>query len=162
MQTISPKDISEADVKRFGDVLLNIGRFMTLRDPIVGPTAAESEYSSSQIHALIWVGNEGKLTMGELARRANVTEKTITGIVDRLEKHDLLRRERDANDRRVVHVVLTDKGQEQHKALLEIMKLRFASFLALFDPADRQALLGMLEKVRDRVSQLAAEGKTSF
>ncbi|MGC4123181.1 MAG: MarR family transcriptional regulator [Myxococcales bacterium] len=156
MQTISGQEIPEADLLRFGELLKSIGRFMTLRDPIVGPTAAESEFSSSQIHALMWVGNEGQITMGELARRSNVTEKTITGVVDRLEKHELLQRQRDPNDRRVVHVVLTEKGQEQFKALQGVMKLRFATFLALLDAPDRESLLRILEKVRDRVSELAA------
>ena len=163
MQTIPRQDVPEADLQRFGEVLKSIGRFMTLRDPIIGPTATESEFSSSQIHALMWVGNEGQLTMGELARRSNVTEKTITGVVDRLEKHELLQRQRDPNDRRVIHVVLTDKGQAQYKALQEIMKLRFASFLSLLDAADRTSLLSILEKVRDRVTQMAAAtGKNSL
>ena len=99
MQTIPYRDFPDDELTRFGDVLKSIGRHMTLRDPIIGPTAAESEFSSSQIHALMWCGTEGQLTMGELARRSSVTEKTITGIVDRLERDGLLQRQRDPHDR---------------------------------------------------------------
>jgi len=157
MQTISSQEVPDEEVKRFGDLLKSSGRFMQLRDPLVGPSAAETEFSSSQIHALMWCGTDGHLTMGELARRSNVTEKTITGIVDRLEKNQLLRRERDPNARRVIHVVLTDRGREQFLALQETMYRRFGSFLCLLDPPDRQALYSILEKVRDRITQAAAQ-----
>ncbi|HEY3451818.1 MAG TPA: MarR family transcriptional regulator [Myxococcales bacterium] len=163
MQTISPQDFPEAELKRFGDVLKSIGKYMTLRDPIIGASAAETEFSSSQIHALMWCGTEGQLTMGELARRSNVTEKTITGIVDRLEKNGYLERQRDPNDRRVIHVVITDKGREQFHMLEKTMRLRFAAFLSLLDPPDRQSLYGILEKVLERVSQQATtSGKSNL
>ena len=41
-----------------------------------------------------------------------VTVSNLTGIVDRLEEKKLVTRKRDENDRRVVHVVLTDKGRQ--------------------------------------------------
>lgn len=51
-------------------------------------------------------------TMGELAGITLVTSGGITQRVDRLEKSDLVVREKDAADGRVVHVQLTPAGLE--------------------------------------------------
>jgi len=153
MQTIATLGFSGSELKRFTDLFINIGRFMTLRDPLIGPTASESHFSSSQIHALISCGTDGQLTMGELARRTCITEKTITGIVDRLERDGLVQRLRDPSDRRVIRVALTDKGTEQFKVFEQTMQRRFAGFLSLLEEADRRALYDILEKVLKRVRE---------
>jgi len=158
MQTISPVDFPDEEIQRFGLLMKSIGRHMALRDPLVGPAPAESEFSSSQIHALISCGSEGRLTMGELAKRLCVTEKTITGVVDRLERDGYLQRQRDPNDRRVIHVVLTDRGSEKWRGFDQAMRRRFASFLSLLDPPDRTALYDILDKVCTRLSEQASAG----
>jgi DNA-binding MarR family transcriptional regulator len=54
--------------------------------------------------------NPGGFTFAHLSRLLLVTSGNLTGIVDRLEEQDLVRREPDKKDRRVVRVRLTDKG----------------------------------------------------
>lgn len=50
--------------------------------------------------------------MGQLAAALRVTLPTITGIVDRLVEHGLVRREEDPSDRRLVVARLTPAGRE--------------------------------------------------
>ena len=65
----------------------------------------------------------------EIASRMVQVVPAITGLIDRLEKQDLVERERCSIDRRVVHIRLTDKavallrkidqpGIELHKKLI--------------------------------------------
>src|SRR5881392_2677718 len=49
---------------------------------------------------------EGRVTAGRLAEVTGLTTGAITGVVDRLEKAGLVRRERDAVDRRKVYIAL--------------------------------------------------------
>jgi DNA-binding MarR family transcriptional regulator len=51
------------------------------------------------------------VTAGELASRLGVTPPTISGIVDRLVKLALVRREDDESDRRLVRNFLSDAGE---------------------------------------------------
>lgn len=44
-----------------------------------------------------------------------MNNSTVTGIIDRLEKRDLVRRIRVSKDRRQVHVEITDQGMESIK-----------------------------------------------
>ena len=51
-------------------------------------------------------------TVAGLARISQVGFASMSRMLDRLEEKDLLRRERSANDRRVVHLHLTPKGKK--------------------------------------------------
>jgi len=51
-----------------------------------------------------------RMTMGELAEMLEVSPRTVTGLVDNLERHGLVRRVDDPDDRRSVYAELTDPG----------------------------------------------------
>lgn len=51
-----------------------------------------------------------RLRLGELARAVVLTPSGITRLIDRLEREDLLVRERSGTDRRATYAVLTPKG----------------------------------------------------
>ncbi len=150
-QNISHTETLGADVRRFRELLVTLARRHTLRDPIAAHCGS-GEITHTQFHALLWLGHDGRLTMGELARRLAVTEKTITGLVDRMEREGHLQRERDAADRRVVRVLLTPKGIETFRQLDAEVEHNLASFLELLDPPDRQHLLRILQKLNDRLN----------
>jgi DNA-binding MarR family transcriptional regulator len=103
------------------------------------------------VHALLWLGHDGGHTMGELARRLGITEKTMTGVVDRLEREGLVQRERSATDRRVVHSNLTPEGQRVYQRLDRLLRQQMGAFLDLLDGEDRKALFRMLEKLIQRM-----------
>ncbi|MEV0680276.1 MarR family transcriptional regulator [Actinosynnema sp. NPDC050436] len=54
--------------------------------------------------ALALVGRHGPMTAGDLAKRINLTPGAVTGVVDRLERAGLARRDPDPADRRRVLV----------------------------------------------------------
>src|SRR6476659_3853789 len=60
--------------------------------------------SSSDLECLDFLNLEGRVTAGRLAEVTGLTTGAITGVVDRLEKAGLVRRERDEQDRRKVFI----------------------------------------------------------
>ena len=56
-----------------------------------------------------------QLTTGELAKEMALTQATVTSILDRLEKKQLISRERGVEDKRKVWISLTDKGTDLMK-----------------------------------------------
>jgi DNA-binding MarR family transcriptional regulator len=60
--------------------------------------------SSSDLECLDFLNLEGRVTAGRLAEVTGLTTGAITGVVDRLERAGLVRRERDASDRRKVFI----------------------------------------------------------
>lgn len=66
--------------------------------------------TTSQFTALQALYEHGPLSQGELARKIGKSNGDLTTVVDNLEKRSLVHRERSMSDRRVIQVVLSDKG----------------------------------------------------
>ena len=56
-------------------------------------------------------------TVAALARESQVNCSAMTRMLDRLEEKQLLERRRSVTDRRVVHLALTEKGQQVCEAI---------------------------------------------
>lgn len=69
-------------------------------------------FTSSQCYSLIEILKSGSLTMNELSDRMNLDTSTMTRVIDKLVRDELIKRERDEADRRIVLVALTEKGKE--------------------------------------------------
>jgi DNA-binding MarR family transcriptional regulator len=72
--------------------------------------AHEFKLAPQQMIALRILGG-GPRKMSELAQALFCDNSNVTGIVDRLEEHGLVRREADETDRRVKLIVLTPEGE---------------------------------------------------
>ncbi len=144
-----------SDVLRLKDVLAAFGRRRSLRDPMAA-ACDELDLTAPQIHALMWLRLDGALTMGEIARRIASSEKTITGIIDRLARRNFVQRDRDGADRRVIRARLTRSGQRVAEKLDEAMTHAMELFLGMLEPAERQQFLRILESLQARLEKAAA------
>ena len=73
----------------------HIGAMFAMFDPFRFRAWAELGLTTAQLRVLFLVRNDPGVTAGELATRLSVTPPTISGIVDRLVKLTLIRREDD-------------------------------------------------------------------
>ena len=67
--------------------------------------------TSPQMLCLLALSKRGPLTLGELAKTVNLGFSTLTGIIDRLEIKELVRRKRSDQDRRKVFLHVTPEGE---------------------------------------------------
>lgn len=155
MRNIADKGQLRRDADLLEERVLALARLRPLRDPVAA-TCEHLALTPPQIHALLWLGEDGPLTMGELARRVAVTEKTVTGIVDRLERDGHLVRERDAGDRRVVRTRLTPQGEAAYRRIDGEIHGSLQRFLGLLEPSDRRAMLRIVERIIERLGVLDA------
>jgi MarR family 2-MHQ and catechol resistance regulon transcriptional repressor len=72
----------------------------------------------SQFAVLEALFHLGSMTQGEVSTKVLKSGSNMTTVIDNLERDGLVRRERDAKDRRVVHVHLTEAGQSKLDAVL--------------------------------------------
>lgn len=98
----------------------------------------------------------GPLSLGELADKLLVTGGNVTYVMDRLEDHGLVVRERSGEDRRVIKAKLTPEGRE---VIAEVFPghaefiLELAGSLGPEEQDDLRALLKKLGKgVADELS----------
>lgn len=66
----------------------------------------------SQCSTILAIGKKGAMTMHALSEWMNLATSTMTRIVDKLVRDGYIERTQDPQDRRVVRVSLTDKGQQ--------------------------------------------------
>ena len=66
----------------------------------------------SQWWVLAYLSREDGMTQSRLAEELDLGKVAVGGLIDRLEKSGLLRREADASDRRVNHVFLEPKSKQ--------------------------------------------------
>jgi DNA-binding MarR family transcriptional regulator len=83
--------------------------------------------SMAHVHVMFALHKHGRMRMSELASALDISVANATGIVTRMEERGLLARSRDAVDRRVVNVALSDEGRQ----LLENMDRRRREFFTL-------------------------------
>jgi len=90
------------------------GREMSTVAIIFHQTIAERAGLSGADHKYLdFMLREGSMTAGRLAELTGLTTGAVTGIIDRLEKKELVKRESDPSDRRKVLVVpCIEKAQE--------------------------------------------------
>lgn len=145
--------LDDPEVTRLSELLESLGRHSSLRDPLVS-SLAEMEFTGPQLHALLWLGTEGPMPMGQLAQRLGITEKTVTGLVDRMEARGHVYRERDEHDRRVVLVRLTESGADIAQQLHVRVRGKLRQLLDLLSPPERENLFGILDTLNRKLDEL--------
>ncbi|MEC3956171.1 MarR family transcriptional regulator [Nocardia sp. CDC153] len=106
--------------------------------------AASENLTASQGKALA-VLRRGPLAMRALADTMACDASNITGIINRLEKRGLVRRETSPADRRVTTLVITAEGERITDAIRAKMRTTHEG-LDKLDNDDRAALATLLER----------------
>lgn len=86
-------------------------------------------------------------TVATIGRRVDMGAPTVSGVVDRLERQGLVRRERCTQDRRRVYIRLTGTGEERLEELPPPLHHRFLSRLESLPDADRDHIGDVLFSV---------------
>lgn len=102
-----------------------------------------------QFDVITTLGNTPGMSMGELADRTLVTKGTLTGIVDRLEVKNLVRREVPQGNRRSFTVVLTPEGEAVFKAVFPVHIAHLKERFEQLDPIELERLKLLLQRLRE-------------
>jgi len=102
----------------------------------------QGELSLTHLNVLMLLEAAGPQAMGKLADSLDVSEASMTGIIDRMERRELVVRKRDEADRRVVLVVPAAGGA---KVFGEIDARRRAGLAKLLGQLSDEQLDGLLD-----------------
>ena len=78
--------------------------------------------TGSQLVILQKVASGEEYSVGEIARDVNLSQGTVTGIIDRMEKRGLVTRTKSESDRRRVMVRITEQGRSMLDRALPLMQ----------------------------------------
>jgi DNA-binding MarR family transcriptional regulator len=119
--------------------------------------ALGQEFSFSQAMILQALTMQRESRMNDLARFLGLSKANASGLVDRLVKKGLIAREHGIEDRRVVFVRLTPKGQTVARGLAKVQRQGLAQMmrripeenLKVFIETLEQMAMGMAEEQKD-------------
>ena len=106
------------------------------------------ELTRQQFGVLAFLWQEDGLSQAELATRSQIDRTTIGGLLDRMEKDGLIRRQPHPDDRRAYRVVLTKRGKELEGELDPIARQALSRLVAPLTPDEVDTLRAILVKLR--------------
>jgi DNA-binding MarR family transcriptional regulator/GNAT superfamily N-acetyltransferase len=100
-----------------------------------------------QVVLLREIQRRGRLSLGDLARSASLSNATVTGIIDRLETKKLVKRIRSETDRRQVFVEIMPDGVKMLATMPPLLQEDFVQKLKGLEKWEQTRILSSLERV---------------
>jgi len=123
------------------------------RDPALAPLRNHT-YNILRI-----LEREGPLPMSAIARRLLSAKQNMTTIIDKLKKNGLVERKYDDKDRRVIKIIITQKGIEFLKESRPGLKKIVKENLSKLGDEDIELLHKVFRVIRSIVPKLHDEGR---
>ena len=96
---------------------------------------------------LLFLHDQDQVTFSELSKRTGLDSATLTGIIDRLERANLILRMQKPGDRRAFLICLTVEGGTVADIINTTAEVSSSEFLADFSKKDVSDLNQLLDKI---------------
>lgn len=104
--------------------------------------------------AVLYMIRDGESSPAGIAQRLGISRAVVTGLLDRLEEHGLIRREPDTGDRRRLQIVMTADGLDAAERLGRAVVNDLAFELTDTSPGERKALVTALAVLERKIDIL--------
>ncbi len=100
-----------------------------------------------QLAILRDLGHLGEISVGKIAEDVNLSSATVTGILDRLERHGFVLRTRSSMDKRKVLVALTDNGKAVLQRAPGLLQEKFMAQFSNLETWEQTMILSAFQRV---------------
>lgn len=109
--------------------------------------------SVQELHVIELLGDHGAQMMRELSEHLFVAVNTVTNIVDHLERKQLAERVRSTEDRRVIHVKLTEQGNKMYDSITGIHFQFCSKMLGTLNEDEQDIFMVLMRKIARSASK---------
>ncbi len=109
--------------------------------------------TKNEIIVLWFLYQQKEVNMTQIAEYIHVPLNTATGILTRMEKRDLVIRQRSIEDKRIVTIQLSEKGLNQIQAVIKELAYYVTKVYAAFTKQEMDLLLRMFHKLLEIVKE---------
>jgi DNA-binding MarR family transcriptional regulator len=120
-------------------------------------TVGELGITQAEAHVLVALSQHGSMPIGALHRTFGHKPSTLTNVVDRLERRDLVRRESNPDDRRSVLIRLTGPGENVAGRVLAALTRLQDHLRATVAPRDMEGVENVARALAAVIDQLGSE-----
>ncbi|MBB3273861.1 homoprotocatechuate degradation operon regulator HpaR [Pseudomonas monteilii] len=112
------------------------------------PLLNEHDLTEQQWRVIRILKQHSELENYQLAELACILKPSMTGVLGRLERDGLVRRQKAAQDQRRVFVTLTERGEACFASMKEGMEANYQKIQAQFGEEKLQQLMGLLNDLK--------------
>jgi DNA-binding MarR family transcriptional regulator len=103
--------------------------------------------------------DHGPMTPSELGGRLIVTRATVTGLLDSLERRELVRRTRHATDRRSLVVAITPEGTEVLRQLRIVVHRQEKAWMDGLSDDEKKTYIQLLHRIQDTLTAMDTQAE---
>lgn len=115
-----------------------------------------------QLLCMLKIDEVGPMTLKELSIEVYLNPSTLVGIVDRLEKQGVFRRERSVKDRRKVRISLTESGRKMLARAPSPLQESLLEGISQLPELERATIALSLEKILELLDQPSEGDKSTL
>jgi DNA-binding MarR family transcriptional regulator len=119
------------------------------------------ELTHAQIRSIAALGRDREMTVGQLAKSAELKPATVTVTLDHLEAAGIVQRHRSTEDRRVCNVSLTPKGWEVLERKLGAWRALWEQQLTDVSDKDLQPAMRVIRQVTEIYDSVTPPDETA-
>ena len=138
-------------LEQFLDTMSKIRRFVDKLSPV---NFQNKMATILQIHALTFLKENPKSTVGKLGKYLAMSSSSITQLTERLVKDNWVKRTYNPKDRRIVHISLTESGENQLRQMRRKRIEKMSRFLSYMPEKDLKEIVrihtSLLEKLEEK------------
>lgn len=131
------------------DILIALRRIIRAVNLRSKRLVKETGLTAPQLVVLRALNQHGSLKPSTLAREVSLSQPTITAILDRLERAELVQRVRNPDDRRAVLAQLTDKGMATATSAPELLQSGFLRSFRELESWEQHMLIASLQRIAE-------------
>jgi DNA-binding MarR family transcriptional regulator len=104
--------------------------------------------SAAEFECWALIRDHGPFTAGELAKRCHITTGGMTGMIDRLERRNYVKREADPNDRRrvLVRTIHNEAAFKKVRELYDPLQKSFNELIASYNDEELAFILAFMTR----------------
>lgn len=103
--------------------------------------------SMVQLHGLIYIYENKNCSLKDLAKKFSITLPSANDLINKLNQLKLINRKEDKQDRRLINLSITKKGEKLIKSILEKNNQCFSSLINKLNMEEKKQLLKILKKI---------------
>jgi len=150
-------EVSELNNNETCENVVLIEKYLRKIDSIIRKKGREIlndfNITSPQFIALQWLISDGQLAISELSQKMSLACSTITDLIDRMEKNNLVVRVKDEQDKRVVRIQVQPIGHDIVQKVLGKRRLYLADTLKDFKEDDKELFMGNLKALYEAMEE---------
>jgi DNA-binding MarR family transcriptional regulator len=130
--------------------ILKLVRLLKARDPHV---LCSYNLTVLQVHTLVFIKRNQPVPMHIIAEDFRITKPTATSLIDVLLKSDFVERLDDKDDRRIIRVKLSKKGENFLAKHMKKTNSKINKALSLLSPKDKADLQRIIQTINEKIQE---------